>query len=162
MGRAALLFALAVCATALFLVRVQLPLLTQNVEAHSDRDTVVIASRDDDDSLLGALRSTGYRLSVDDTVELANAGVDSDLIVSVRHSGIARPSVSELIELSQSGVDEDLVVSSVRAFGRDVSVADIIALHEAGVDADYISHVCRHERLSVREIIRLHEAGVDG
>jgi hypothetical protein len=190
MGRATILIALAVCATALFFVKVQLPLLSQRAEAAPHTTVFVVSHDGQDGSLLGALSEAGYRATADDAIALANAGVDSDLIVAVGRSGLERPSVSGLIALANSGADTDLITAAARAFGSDVSVSDIvrlqnsgleasdltelrsvvcpdasvtdiIALHDAGIDVDYIRHVSSHARLSVRDIIRLHDAGVD-
>jgi hypothetical protein len=150
MGRIVLLFGLAVCATVLFFARVELPLLS----AHPDReaaDPPVVAASAEDRPLTVVLYESGYHPSADEVIALHDAGVDTDLVVAVRRSGLERP----------SGVDGDLIEAAVRSFGPSTSVSDIVALHDAGVDADYIEKVAPEGRLSVRDVIRLYEAGVD-
>ncbi len=160
MGRIVLLFGLAVCATVLFFARVELPLLS----AHSDREAgepPVVAASAEDRPLTVVLYESGYHPSADEVIALHDAGVDTDLVVAVRRSGLERPSVDELVRIADSGVDGDLIEAAVRSFGPSTSVSDIVALHDAGVDADYIEKVDPGSRLSVRDVIRLYEAGVD-
>jgi beta-lactamase regulating signal transducer with metallopeptidase domain len=165
MGRAAILIALAVCATALFFVRVEIPtLFAHDAAPRSEHDTVVVVSTNgDDETLLGALAAAGYHPTVDDAIALANAGVDSDFVVTIHRSGIERPAISDLVALANAGVDGDLVTAAVRAFGQAVTASDLVRLQNAGVDsgdlADYRSSESRD--LSVTDIIALHDAGVD-
>jgi beta-lactamase regulating signal transducer with metallopeptidase domain len=166
MGRAALLIGLAVAVSAVFFVRVQLPLLGSFAEARAPHDTFLVVSRhhhDGDDSLLGALDDAGYTVSTDDAIALSDAGVDADFVSSVSQSGIERPTVSGLIDLAQAGVDGDIVAAAVRSFGSSVTVSDVVRLHENGLDADELNDLrpvlC--PSTTVSEIIALHDAGVD-
>jgi beta-lactamase regulating signal transducer with metallopeptidase domain len=166
MGRAALLIGLAVAVSAVFFVRVQLPLLGSFAEARAPQDTTIIISRHHnggDETLLGALDDAGYAVSTDDAIALSDAGVDSDFVVSVSQSGMERPTVSGLIELAQAGVDGDVIAAAVRSFGSSVPVSDVVRLHENGLDADELNDLrpvlC--PQTTVSEIIALHDAGVD-
>ena len=163
MGRAIALIALGICAVALFFVRVELPLLSPSASEPVPQHTGVVVIEGEDDSLLGALANAGYRPTVDDAVALANAGVDSDLIVTIRRSGIERPSISGLIELADAGVDEDLITTAVRVFGSGVSVSDLIRLQNHGVDPDDLAalHSVACTEKPVEDVIALHDAGVD-
>jgi beta-lactamase regulating signal transducer with metallopeptidase domain len=169
MGRVAILIALAVCATAMFFVRVELPVLFPSSaepvasEQPDHHFTVSVSSGEADDSLIAALSAAGYRPSVDELIALTNASVSSDLIVAIRRSGMHHPSISELINLANAGVDEDLVTASVRTFGDGVSANDLIGLQNAGVDSDDLASYRRSgdDALSVHDVIALHQAGVD-
>jgi beta-lactamase regulating signal transducer with metallopeptidase domain len=165
MGRAALLIGLAVAVSAVFFVRVQLPLLGSFAEARAPHDTFIVVShhRDGDDSLLGALDDAGYSVSADDAIALSDAGVDADFVSNVSQSGMDRPTVSGLIELADAGVDGDVIAAAVRSFGSSVPVSDVVRLHENGLDADELNDLrpvlC--PSTTVSEIIALHDAGVD-
>lgn len=169
MGRAAILIALAVCATALFFVRVELPILSPSAAEPSGSDQseqhlrVALSSDDGDDSLIASLSAAGYRPTVDQLIALTNAGVSADLVAAIRRSGIHHAPISELIGLANAGVDADLVTAAVRTFGDGVSATDLIRLQNAGVDADDLSTYRRSgdDELSVADVISLHEAGVD-
>ena len=169
MGRAAILIALAVCATALFFVRVELPVLfagTAEPAAPEQSDqhlSVSLSSDDGDDSLIASLSASGYRPTVDEVISLTNAGVSSDLVSAIRRSGMHRPAISELVELANAGVDTDLVTASARTFGDGVAATDLVRLQNAGVDADDLASYRRSgdDALSVADIVALHAAGVD-
>ncbi|MBV9102825.1 MAG: M56 family metallopeptidase [Candidatus Eremiobacteraeota bacterium] len=166
MGRVAILITLAVCVTAAFFIRVELPLLGSGAVPHQDRETAFAAAAHnlDDDTLLGALAAAGYRITPDDAIALANAGVDSDLIVAIHRSGIERPSKTEIIEMADAGVDGDLIAAAARAFGAAVSASDLVRLQNSGVCGDDLADITSQgvSNLSVSDVIALHEAGVDG
>jgi len=165
MGRVALLLTLAVCATAMFFARVEIPMIfSHHGSPQPDRDTVIVVAHSDvdDSTLLGALAAAGYKPSVDETIAISNAGVDSDLIVAIGRSGMERPSVGDLIAMANAGVDSDLMSSAVRAFGASISASDLIRLQNSGVDADDIADLrVASPDMSIGDLIALHEAGVD-
>ncbi|MEO6991376.1 MAG: hypothetical protein ABI346_09800 [Candidatus Baltobacteraceae bacterium] len=190
MIRLATLTALALAVGALFLARVQLPTFAGRTVAATP-GAIAFSADADDTTLIGALSAAGYHPSVDELVELSDAGVDADLVAAAREGNLERPSLEDFIALAHSGVGasdvrdyagldahlsaRDMIALAQHGIGADDvddlrtagyrpnSLDDLIELRDEGVDGDYLRALRRHgyRDLSVDQIVRLHEAGVD-
>jgi beta-lactamase regulating signal transducer with metallopeptidase domain len=93
-------------------------------------------------SFLGALSSAGYgNLSVDEIIELKNAGVSADFLRGISETGWGKLTSAELIGLTQRGVRPDYIRKMKDAGLKDLTLKDVMALASVGASADKIREI---------------------
>jgi beta-lactamase regulating signal transducer with metallopeptidase domain len=113
-------------------------------------------------SFLAALVAAGYgNLSVDEIIELRNAGVSAEFLHSVADSGAGKPSAKDLIALAHSGVSPEFLRGLRNAGFKEVSVQDTIELATSGVSPELIRALRgAFPQITTREMIDAAHAGV--
>jgi beta-lactamase regulating signal transducer with metallopeptidase domain len=93
-------------------------------------------------SFLAALVAAGYgNLSVDDIINLKNAGVSAQFLTGMNQSGWGKLSPQELIDLCHRGVNPEYVRKIKEAGIRDVTLQDVMDLSSHGVRPETIQEI---------------------
>lgn len=93
-------------------------------------------------SFLAALVAAGYgNLSVDEIVNMKNAGVSAQFLTGINQAGWGHLSPQEIIGLSQRGVNPEYVRKIKDAGIRDVTLKDVMDLATFGVRPETIREI---------------------
>ena len=93
-------------------------------------------------SFLAALVAAGYgNLSVDEIINLKNAGVSAQFLTGINQAGWGKLSPQELIDLCHRGVNPDYVRKIKEAGIRDVTLQDVMDLAAHGVRPETIQEI---------------------
>ncbi|MBZ5617958.1 MAG: M56 family metallopeptidase [Acidobacteriia bacterium] len=93
-------------------------------------------------SFLAALVAAGYgNLSVDEIINLKNAGVSAQFLAGINQAGWGKLSPQEMIGLCQRGVGPDYVRKIKDAGIRDVTLQDVMDLAAHGVRPETIHEI---------------------
>jgi len=112
---------------------------------------------------LAALVAAGYGdLSVDEIIELKNAGVSPEFLRGMSQSGWGKLAPRDLINLRNHGVTPDYVADLFDTGVTDLSIARVIDLHSQGVRSEFVVtiHTLGFGPFESRQIIDLHSHGV--
>jgi beta-lactamase regulating signal transducer with metallopeptidase domain len=111
--------------------------------------------------LLAALKAAGYGdLSVEEIIEIKNAGVSADYLLDLRDAGVARMTPRELMSLKQYGVSAAYVKELLAAGG--FAIRDVVEMRAHGVPATLPAAVqrLRFGPYTTRQIIEMSNNGV--
>ncbi len=111
--------------------------------------------------LLGALKASGYGdLSVEEIIEIKNAGVSADYLLDLRDAGVGRMTARELVSLKQYGVGAAYVKEVFAAGG--FAIRDVVEFRAHGVPASLVSAIQRLKfgPYTARQIIEFSNNGV--
>jgi hypothetical protein len=112
---------------------------------------------------LAALVAAGYGdLSVDEIIELKNAGLTPEYLKGMSESGWGKLPPKELIALRNHGVKPDYAADMLESGVTDLSIARVIDLHSQGVPADFPRqiHALGFGPFDSQQIIDLRNHGV--
>ncbi|HLI96354.1 MAG TPA: M56 family metallopeptidase [Candidatus Baltobacteraceae bacterium] len=126
----------------------------------SAKDLVYLADHGVGSNYLGTLRASGVRgISPADAVKLMDHGVSAPLI-NAAAAYFGRATADDLTALADHGVSSSSL-QGFRAVGlTGISVHDVVRLFDNGVDAAYVAKVRRlNPHASIDDIIRLRDAG---
>lgn len=103
---------------------------------------VVVSTPGSQGSFLAALVAAGYgNLSVDEIINLKNAGVSASYLVGINQAGWGKLSPQEIIELSQRGVSPEYIRKIKDAGIRDMTLKDVVELANFGVRPEMIQEI---------------------
>lgn len=114
-------------------------------------------------TFLQALVAAGYgNLSVDEIIELKNAGISPEFIEGVSESGWGRLSPSQMIDLCHRGVSPAYLRKLNQAGVRDLTLADVSELSIHGVRPEIIQeiHSLGFGPYSAKDIIQFSDRGI--
>jgi bla regulator protein blaR1 len=114
-------------------------------------------------SFLAALRAAGYGdLSVDQIIELKNAGVSAEFLNGISEAGWGKLSPGELIGLTQRGVSPDYVRKMKTAGLKNLTLQDVMSLRSVGAKPEYIQeiHALGFGPYSTAQVIQFSQLGV--
>jgi beta-lactamase regulating signal transducer with metallopeptidase domain len=93
-------------------------------------------------SFLAALVDAGYdNLSVDEIINLKNAGVTAQFLTGISQAGWGRLSIQEIIELSNNGVNPEYIRKMKDAGIRDLTLKDVREMANSGVRPETIEEI---------------------
>jgi beta-lactamase regulating signal transducer with metallopeptidase domain len=113
-------------------------------------------------SFLAALVAAGYgNLSVDEIIEIRNAGVSAEFLRAVSESGL-KPSAKELVELARSGLSGQYLRALRDGGLKNISVQDIVEAARSGVRPGLIRALKdAFPQITMREIIEGAHTGLN-
>jgi len=114
-------------------------------------------------SFLAALVAAGYgNLSVDQIIDLKNAGVSGEFLMGISQAGWGKPSPDELINLCHHGVNPAYIRKMREAGFKDLTLKDVIQLSEHGVRPERVQeiHSLGFGPYTTRQIIDFCDAGI--
>jgi beta-lactamase regulating signal transducer with metallopeptidase domain len=93
-------------------------------------------------SFLAALVAAGYgNLTVDEIINLKNAGVTAQFLTGMNQSGWGKLTVQEMIDLSHRGVNPEYVRKIKEAGIRDVTLKEVMDLATYGVRPETVQEI---------------------
>ncbi len=114
-------------------------------------------------SFLAALVAAGYgNLTVDQIVDLRNAGVSAEFLAGISQAGWGKLAPEELIRLCQYGVNPQYIAKMRAAGLKDVTLKNVIELANSGVRPEQVQaiHSLGFGPYTARQIIEFANQGM--
>jgi len=126
-------------------------------------DTPGVVTPPNGGSFLAALVAAGYGdLSVDEIINLKNAGVSPQYLSAISQSGMGKLSTQEIIDLCHHGVTPEYVRKVGQAGIRDLAFREIMELASRGVRPEAIQeiHAMGFGPYNARQTMELAQVGM--